>query len=69
MLENHCTWTVQLLWVGCNQLGHKMYDMDVTQRQWKITVSKFWYFDKYIIQLFGYFYAHVSGQWCTGLER
>ena len=28
----------------------------------KLPVSKFRYFGKYIIQLFGYFYVHVSGQ-------
>ena len=31
-------------------------------------VSKFRYFGKYILQLYGYFYVHVSGQRRTGLE-
>ena len=35
----------------------------------KLPVSKFRYFGKYIIQLDGYFYHHVSGQRQTGLER
>ena len=35
----------------------------------KLPVSKFPYFGKYIIQLYGYFYVHVSGQRWTGLER
>ena len=35
----------------------------------KQLVSKFRYFGKYIIQLYGYFYVHVSGQRQTGLER
>ena len=35
----------------------------------KLPVSKFQYFGKYIIQLFGYCYVHVSGQIQAGLER
>ena len=35
----------------------------------KLPASKFQYFGKYIIQLFGYCYDHVSGQSQTGLER
>ena len=35
----------------------------------KLPVSKFQYFGKYIIQLFGYHYVHVSGQRQTDLER
>ena len=35
----------------------------------KLPVSKFRYFGKYIIQLYGYFYVHVSGQRQTGFER
>ena len=35
----------------------------------KLRVSKFRYFGKYIIQLYSYFYVHVSGQRLTGLER
>ena len=35
----------------------------------KLPVSKFRYFGKYIIQLFGYSYVHVSGQRQVGLER
>ena len=32
-------------------------------------VSKFRYFEKYIIHLYGYIYVHVSGQRQTDLER
>ena len=35
----------------------------------KLPVFKFRYFGKYIIQLYDYFYVHVSGQRQTGLER
>ena len=35
----------------------------------KLPVSKFRYFGKYIIQLFGYCYVHVSGQRQACLER
>ena len=35
----------------------------------KLPVSNFRYFGKYIIQLFGYCYVHVSGQRQAGLER
>ena len=35
----------------------------------KLPVLKFRYFGKYIIQLFGYCYVHVSGQRQAGLER
>ena len=35
----------------------------------KLPVSKFQYFGKYIIQLFGYCYVHVSDQRQAGLER
>ena len=35
----------------------------------KLPVSKFRYFVKYIIQLFGYCYVHASGQQQAGLER
>ena len=35
----------------------------------KISVSKFQYFGKYIIQLYGYFYVNLSRQRQTGLER
>ena len=35
----------------------------------KLPVSKFRYFGKYIIQLFGYCYVRVSGQRQAGLER
>ena len=35
----------------------------------KLPVSKCQYFRKYIIQLFGFCYIHVSGQWQAGLER
>ena len=35
----------------------------------KLPVLKFRYFGKYVIQLFGYCYVHVSGQQQAGLER
>ena len=35
----------------------------------KLPVSNFQYFRKYIIQLFGYCYVHVSSQCQAGLER
>ena len=35
----------------------------------KLPVSKFQYFGKYIIQLFGYCYVYVPGQRQAGLER
>ena len=35
----------------------------------KLPVSKVRRFGKYIIQLNGYFYIHVSGQQQTGLEK
>ena len=35
----------------------------------KLPVSNFQYFRKYIIQLFGYCYVHVSSQRQAGLER
>ena len=35
----------------------------------QLPVSKFQYFGKYIIQLFGYCYVHVSDQQQAGLER
>ena len=35
----------------------------------KSPVSKFRYFGKYIIQVFGYCYVHVTGQRHAGLER
>ena len=35
----------------------------------KLPVSKFRYFGKYLIQLFGYYYVHVSGQRQAGLEK
>ena len=35
----------------------------------KLPVSKFRYFGKYIIQLFGHCYVHVSGQRQAGFER
>ena len=34
----------------------------------KVPVSKFRYFEKYIIQLDGYLHVHVSGQRWTGLD-
>ena len=35
----------------------------------KLPVSKFRYFGKYLMQLFGYYYVHVSGQRQAGLEK
>ena len=35
----------------------------------KLPVSKFWYFGKYIMQLFDYCYVHVSCHWQADLER
>ena len=35
----------------------------------KLPVSKVRYFGKFIIQLDGYFYVHVSSQWHIGLEK
>ena len=35
----------------------------------KLPALKFQYFGKYIIQIFGYYYVHVSGKRQTGLER
>ena len=35
----------------------------------KLPVSKFIYFGKYIMQLFGYCYVHVSSQRQADLER
>ena len=35
----------------------------------KLLVSKFWYFGKYIMQLFDYCYVHVSCHWQADLER
>ena len=34
----------------------------------KLPVYKLRYFWKYITQLYGYFYVHVSAQWLTDLE-
>ena len=42
---------------------------DVLSVNEKLPVSKFRYFEKYIIQLFGYCYVHVSGQRHSDLER
>ena len=42
---------------------------DILNVNEKLPASKFQYFQKYRIQLFGYCYAHVSGQRQTGLER
>ena len=42
---------------------------DILSVNEKLPVSKFRYFGKYIIQLFGYFYVHVSDQRHTCLER
>ena len=43
--------------------------VDILRVSEKLPVSKLGYFGKYIIQLYGYFYVHVSGQGHTGLER
>ena len=42
--------------------------LDILNVNEKLPVSKFRYFGKYIIQLSGYFYVHVSGQQQTGLK-
>ena len=44
----------------------KRYILSINE---KLPVLKFRYFGKYIIQLFGYWYVHVSGQRKAGLER
>ena len=44
----------------------KIYLLSVSE---KLPVFKFRCFGKYILQLHGYFYVHVSGQRHTGLER
>ena len=41
---------------------------DILSVSEKLPVSSFRYFGKYIIQLYGYFYVHVSGQRQTGYE-
>ena len=70
------------LWAGCfsclalwvNYIVHQswlqiiLYNNILSVSE-KLPVSKFWYFEKYIIQLYGYFYVQVSGQRQTGLER
>ena len=43
--------------------------MNQKETKEKMPVSKFRYFGKYMIQLYGHFHVHVSGQRCTGLER
>ena len=48
-----------------NFLNH-IYILSVNE---KLPVFKFRYFGKYIIQLDGYFYAQVSGERQTGLEK
>ena len=45
---------------------HVQYILSVNE---KLPVSKFRYFGKYIIQLFGQSYVHVSYQQQAGLER
>ena len=57
------TFGISLLLKLCN-------DDALDQRQLKsYQYLNFDIFGKYIIQLFGYFYFHVSGQRHTGLER
>ena len=46
-----------------------MVDSYILSVNEKLPVSKFRYFGKYIVQLFGYCYIHVSGQRQSGLER
>ena len=43
-----------------------IYKLSVSE---KLPVSICRYFGKYIIQLYGNFHVHVSGQWQTGFER
>ena len=56
-----------------NQLVKRIYlfsfNSNILSVNEKLPASKFQYFGKYIIQLFGYCYDHVSGQSQTGLER
>ena len=40
-----------------------------TQRQWKLPLLKFWYFENYKRNLDSYFAFRVSGQLQTGLEQ
>ena len=57
MDEEYCK-----LWYGIKVLyvsDDKTYILSVSE---KLPVSKFRYFGKYIIQLYGYFYINVSGQ-------
>ena len=44
-------------------------DRNILSVNEKLPVSKFRYFGKYIIQLFGYCHLHVSGQRPACLER
>ena len=52
----------------CDQVWLKAYRETILSINEKLTESKFRYFEKYIIQLDGYFYISVSGQQHTGLE-
>ena len=45
------------------------YSVSILNVNEKLPASKFQYFGKYKIQLFGYCYVHVSGQRQTGLKR
>ena len=61
---------VASVWYGHTSLDsihlQQIYILRINE---KLPVSKFRYFRKYIIQLFGYCYLHVSGQPQADLER
>ena len=62
-------WSWSALWyIVCPTIQRPLglYILSVNE---KLPVSKFRYFGKYIIQLFGYCYVDFSGQRQTGLER
>ena len=50
-----------------NNISHNF--LNILSVNEKLPVSKFLYFGKYIMQLFGYCYVHVSGQRQADLER
>ena len=64
-----------MLYLGPNKLlGPRLYESIYAYEcilcvNEKLPALKFQYFGKYIIQLFGYCYVHVSGQRRTVLER
>ena len=52
--------------LSCQYAFILLYKLSVNE---KLPVSKLRYFGKYIMQLFGYCYVHVSGQRQADLER